>query len=361
MRYTMKYKVATAALSAAILFGGMSLPAPIASAAQTQAAEIQWGVNMRTAPSTSGSIIRMIKKGEQVSIIEQANSNWYKVTDSNGKTGYISSASKYTNIIASSGSGNAITPGASTVAFTANAIAKKSVNFRKAPSASAQKIRSIKKNEKVQVITKTNSNWYEVKDANGVTGYVTTQSAYLNVTGTIASTPSNPSNPSNNGSGTSNSGSNSSGSQTSNAKVEKIITVGAKYMGTPYEFGSNRNTTTTFDCSDFMKQIFKEGAGVVLPADSRQQGTYVKNKGNATSDMSKLKRGDLMFFMSYKGSSASAYKGINKSTQRITHVGIYLGDGKILHTYSKESGGVRTDSIKGKHWEHRFLYGGSAL
>lgn len=104
-----------------------------------------------------------------------------------------------------------------------------------------------------------------------------------------------------------------------------------------------------------------DGAGITLPADSRQQGTYVKNKGNAKSSISSLKRGDLMFFMSYKGSSKSSYSGINKSSARITHVAIYLGNGKMLHTYSTESGGVKVDTFEGKHWEYRFLYGGSAL
>lgn len=68
-----------------------------------------------------------------------------------------------------------------------------------------------------------------------------------------------------------------------------------------------------------------------------------------------------MFFMSYKGSRASSYARINKFNQRITHVGIYLGNGKMLHTFSKASGGVRIDSISGKHWEHRFIFGGSAI
>ena len=68
-----------------------------------------------------------------------------------------------------------------------------------------------------------------------------------------------------------------------------------------------------------------------------------------------------MFFMSYRGPKKSDYSGINKSKQTINHVGIYLGDGRILHTYSKESGGVRIDSIAGKHWEYRFLFGGSAF
>lgn len=270
MKYTMKHKIAAATISAALLFGPVAaMPAPSAYAA-TQSAEVQWGVNMRTAPSTSSSVIRMIKKGEKVTIVEKSGSHWYKIKDANGKTGYISSSSKYTKLVSgTSGSGS------------------------------------------------------------------TTGSA---------------------------SSSSGSASQTSsNSTVEKIISTGMTYLGTPYEFGSNRNSTATFDCSDFVKHIFNKAAGIKLPADSRQQGAYVKNKGNYTTDISKLKRGDLMFFMSYKGSKASSYSGVNKSSQRITHVAIYLGDGKVLHTYSKASGGVRTNSINNTHWEYRFLFGGSAL
>ncbi|MNI62875.1 NlpC/P60 family protein [compost metagenome] len=99
---------------------------------------------------------------------------------------------------------------------------------------------------------------------------------------------------------------------------------------------------------------------MTLPADSRQQGTWVKENSTAVTDLSGLKRGDLMFFMDYKGSSASAYAGIDKSTARITHVGIYLGDNKILHTYSVSSGGVRVDNLSAS-WMNRFLYGGSVV
>lgn len=68
-----------------------------------------------------------------------------------------------------------------------------------------------------------------------------------------------------------------------------------------------------------------------------------------------------MFFMSYRGSKASDYAGVNKNTARITHDGIYLGNGKVLQTYSKESGGVRIDIIEGTQWDKRFLFGGSVL
>ncbi len=147
----------------------------------------------------------------------------------------------------------------------------------------------------------------------------------------------------------------------SNNEIEKVIANGLKYVGTPYEFGSNRSTVATFDCSDFVQWIFKESLEVSLPADSRQQGKYVKDSGAAESDWHNLKRGDLMFFMSYKGTGEENYRTTDKSTEKITHVGIYLGNGQILHTYSKESGGVHVDEFADTAWEQRFLFGGSVI
>ncbi|WP_240647478.1 C40 family peptidase [Paenibacillus nanensis] len=147
------------------------------------------------------------------------------------------------------------------------------------------------------------------------------------------------------------------------SKIESVISLGYKYKGTPYEFGSNRSTTRTFDCSDFVKHIYKKAAGVTIPGSSATQAAWVKKNKRSTvkTSWSELKRGDLVFFMSYKGSSKSSYSRINKSAQRVTHVGLYLGDGKILHTYSNKSGGVHVDTVKGTQWEYRMIFGGSVL
>ncbi len=151
------------------------------------------------------------------------------------------------------------------------------------------------------------------------------------------------------------------GGNPNSAIIDRVIAEGMKYIGTPYLFGSNRSTTETFDCSDFVRWIYKEKADLLLPADSRHQGAFVKKHGTARSDWHRLKRGDLMFFMTYKGSTAADYRGIDKTTERITHVALYLGNGKILHTYSNASGGVHVQSVAGSQWEHRFLFGGSVL
>lgn len=66
-----------------------------------------------------------------------------------------------------------------------------------------------------------------------------------------------------------------------------------------------------------------------------------------------------MFFMDYHGPDQVNYTKYTKSRQSVTHVAIYLGNGRMLHTFSKESGGVRIDTIADKHWDYRFLFGGA--
>lgn len=88
-------------LSTAIGFGALSVGqaqlAPTASAATTLETKVKSGVNLRVGPSTGTGVIRMIKSGESVHVVGQANSAWLHVFDKYGNSGYISSSSKYTN------------------------------------------------------------------------------------------------------------------------------------------------------------------------------------------------------------------------------------------------------------------------
>ncbi|SDX65280.1 SH3 domain-containing C40 family peptidase [Paenibacillus sp. CF384] len=308
------------------VMGASPAPAPVVG-------EIQSSVSFRSAPSTSSTVYKYLKAGDNVVILEQTNASWYKVQDVLGTIAYVSSSDKYIEIIY-------------------NASIVSSVSFRKSASTDGTRLRYLSKGESVLVTGQPNSAWFAVTDSKGVKGYVSTSEQYISL-GASFSLPSG----TKPGSGT------GGGDTTPSAPqlIENTIAAGMKYWGTPYEFGSDRDTTTTFDCSDFVRTAFREGAKLTLPADSRKQGDYVKAKGATKSDWRSLKRGDLMFFMEYKGSKASNYAGINKATETITHVGIYLGNGQILHTYSTESGGVRTNDISGGQWENRFLFGGSVL
>ncbi|MGG4144476.1 SH3 domain-containing protein [Paenibacillus algorifonticola] len=337
MKHTMKKRMITAAFTASLLLGSVSASIPTVMAAQS--ATVDAGVNFRSAPSASAPVIRMLKKGEQVTILDASNAYWYKLQDSSGRTGYASPS--YFSVSSVS------TPN------TATGTIKKSVSFRTGAALSASRIRFLQAGEQVAIVSQPNGSWYEIKDSSGQAGYVSSQSQYISVSGNVSSGGS--------GSGSGSSGGSPGTTAPSTGSVEGVIAAGLKYLGTPYEYGSSRSTTATFDCSDFVRQAFLDGVGIKLPADSRGQGEHVAQRGKAVTDWRQLKRGDIMFFMSYKGSKASAYAGTNKATATITHDGIYLGDGKILHTYSNESGGVTISSIAGTHWEYRFLYGGSAL
>lgn len=235
-----------------------------------------------------------------------------------------------------------------TASAVQTAIINSSVRLRNTPSTSGQVLSYLKKGERVQIVNKTNSYWYQIKTANGNIGYTSTNSKYISLDGNGGTATSTP---------TPTVSTTMSGAS---AKVEIVISAGMKYLGTPYEYGSTRNNTSTFDCSDFIRQMFLDAVDLKLPPDSRQQGDWVKQNNTAVKNTANLKRGDLMFFMSYKGNSASAYTGIDKSTARITHVAMYLGDGQILHTYSNDSGGVKVDKLSAS-WVNRFLFGGSVI
>ncbi|WP_027093112.1 SH3 domain-containing C40 family peptidase [Cohnella thermotolerans] len=344
MRQKLMIALAASMLAAAV---------PVAANASVKegSARIVSTVSFRTAPSTSSDVMRYLKIGESVAVLEKTNNYWLKVRDGSGQVGYISSRASYVKIISSP---------AEEEAAGANAVIVSSVSFRKAPSLSGERIRYLKKDERVTVTSKVNDCWYAVTDANGQAGYVSTSSQYIKLTGEISAPAGSGSGSSSGGAGSS-SGSGVPNEASASAQAEAVIAAGMKYLGTPYEYGSDRNTTATFDCSDLVRQAFKDALGITLPADSASQGAYVRGKSAVTTDWTKLKRGDLMFFMDYQGTSPSLYANKDPFGTRISHVGIYLGNGQILHTYSKESGGVRIDSIQGKHWEYRFLFGGSAL
>jgi cell wall-associated NlpC family hydrolase len=221
------------------------------------------------------------------------------------------------------------------------ALIQQTVSLRTGPNVVSQRIRYIQRDEVVTVLDRHNSYWYRVKDQYGQIGYVSSNQRFISFNTNSVQVTSNRS--------------------TSAKFVDKVIDVGLSYWGTPYEFGSSRANNNTFDCSDFVRVAFKEAVGVNLPSDSRKQAAYVKETNGVSTNWQQLKRGDLMFFMSYRGSRAADYSGIQRWNERVTHVAIYLGNGKLLHTWSKSSGGVRIDSLVNKHWEHRFLFGGCAL
>ncbi|MGN7360594.1 C40 family peptidase [Paenibacillus sp. SAF-054] len=257
-------------------------------------------------------------------------------------------------------------------------IIQASVKLRDKPSMSSQVVAYLQNGEQVSILEKSSAYFYKVKTSSGKVGYTSTSAQYIVVkAGNGAKPAAKPANEAaaSHSNTSSNAQSNTASRSDSNAGstapvlpsssspgngIEQVIQTGMKYLGTPYEYGSNRNQTKTFDCSAFTRQIFKEAAGVSLPMDSRQQGTWVKDNSETVYEIDQLKRGDLVFFMDYQGTGAASYTGINPDQERITHVALYLGDGKLLHTYSVKAGGVVVTDFS-SFWKLRFLYGGSVI
>ncbi|AIQ69197.1 C40 family peptidase [Paenibacillus graminis] len=123
----------------------------------------------------------------------------------------------------------------------------------------------------------------------------------------------------------------------SSSTGQKIVNLGKKYMGVRYEFGASTSSTRTFDCSSFTKYIFGK-YGVKLPRTSVAQSKVGKAVSKAN-----LKTGDLVFF-----SSGSRANGSN-----VTHVAVYIGNGKILHTYG--SPGVTISDLNSGNWKRTYL------
>ncbi|MDF2921886.1 MAG: hypothetical protein K0R57_800 [Paenibacillaceae bacterium] len=144
--------------------------------------------------------------------------------------------------------------------------------------------------------------------------------------------------------------------------VNNVIEFARLFIGTPYEYGSNRNNPQTFDCSDFTRWAYLGALGMDIPQDSRSQAQYVSTFGSRQFwNIRDAEPGDLLFFMEYRGYQQDNYRDIDPATKRISHVGIYLGNGNMIHTASQATGGVRTDYLYGKHLEWRFVSGGSVL
>jgi len=125
--------------------------------------------------------------------------------------------------------------------------------------------------------------------------------------------------------------------QWTQARADRVIAIGRQYLGTPYKFGSSTSTTRTFDCSSFTKHVYSK-VGVYLPRVSRDQA-----KRGFRVSKSNLRKGDLVFF------KANQYT----TSTRITHVAIYAGNNRILHTYGKP--GVTFSTFRGTSWEKRFV------
>lgn len=105
------------------------------------------------------------------------------------------------------------------------------------------------------------------------------------------------------------------------------------FLGVPYKRGGN-SAETGFDCSGFVKAMYEQTVGQVLPRRAVEQAAATQ-----TIDKTELQPGDLVFF--------------NTLRSAFSHVGIYVGDNKFIH--SPRSGSVvRVEDMRISYWSSRF-------
>lgn len=95
-----------------------------------------------------------------------------------------------------------------------------------------------------------------------------------------------------------------------------------------------QSPATGFDCSGLVRYVFRRTSGMQLPHSVWQQfrmGLHVPR--------SRLHAGDLVFFRT---------RG-----RRVSHVGVYLGDGRFLHAPAAGQR-VRVDWLGDRYWSRRF-------
>lgn len=105
-------------------------------------------------------------------------------------------------------------------------------------------------------------------------------------------------------------------------------------LGVRYRFGGN-TPQSGFDCSGLVRWVYRDHEAIALPRASHDMARLpAPSVGPA-----ELAPGDLVFFR-IRGN-------------RVSHVGIYIGDGRFVHAPSR-GGKVRVDRLDDRYWKRRW-------
>lgn len=248
-------------------------------------------VNLRKEPSTSSTILGKVVEGDNlISEGLSEDGEWYKVKFGDIE-GYIYKDYITEDINRIIGEGK-INSG---------------VNFRKEPSTEAEIISTIPTDANITILG-TEAEWYKVK-YNDQEGWIVAR-CVDRVTSTSRS-------------GT-------------NSVAKKVVELAKQQLGKKYVWGGNG--PTTFDCSGLTKYVYGK-VGITLERVSYNQATQ-----GIKVDKSKLQIGDLLFF-----------SGINStSSNKVSHVGIYIGNGEFLHA-ANSSRGVVIDDLDADYYKKHYV------
>ena len=115
--------------------------------------------------------------------------------------------------------------------------------------------------------------------------------------------------------------------------ASELVFTAMGFLGAPYRRGGS-TAETGFDCSGFVKSMYEQTVGLVLPRKASQQAAATQK-----IDRADLQPGDLVFF--------------NTMRHAFSHVGIYIGEGTFIHS-PKPGSEVRVEDMGLAYWKRRF-------
>ena len=121
----------------------------------------------------------------------------------------------------------------------------------------------------------------------------------------------------------------------------ELLNAAESYLGTPYRMGGLDQRG--LDCSGLVFSSFRDALDITVPRTSERLYTWTMK---IPSD--DLQPGDLVFFTT--------------AEQRISHVGIFVGEGRFIHSQSQGNlTGVMYSHLNEAYWRRTFAGAGRAL
>ena len=118
-------------------------------------------------------------------------------------------------------------------------------------------------------------------------------------------------------------------------QASDMVLTAMNFLGVRYRRGGS-SVDRGFDCSGFTRHVVEMSLGLVLPRRADQQAAAA---GLVVIKRDELQPGDLVFFNTLK--------------RTFSHVGIYVGDGKFIHS-PRPGGEVRIEDMRFVYWATRF-------
>ena len=123
--------------------------------------------------------------------------------------------------------------------------------------------------------------------------------------------------------------------ETAAMPMPAVIALGRRFLGLPYLWGGT--STYGFDCSGFVQMLCRR-RGILIPRDAQPQAGW---SGFAPVERHDLRPGDLVYF--------------GQSVGKITHTGMYLGDGQFISATAHSQPTVRIDRLDDPYWSQLFV------